>query len=68
METPRCGMKDMSKNLIGAKRKRRYTLQGSTWQKKVHIPKFLITIPGADLEVRHSNTDESVLYYKRKAQ
>ena len=37
METPRCGMKDTSNNFIGAKRKRRYTLQGSKWQKKVGV-------------------------------
>jgi len=34
METPRCGMKDVSRNHIGVKRKRRYTLQGSKWFKE----------------------------------
>lgn len=34
LNTPRCGMRDVSKNLVNAKRKRRYTLQGTQWQKE----------------------------------
>ena len=35
LKTPRCGMRDVNKNLVNAKRKRRFTLQGSTWRKEV---------------------------------
>jgi len=41
METPRCGMKDINRKLDGVKRKRRYTLQGSKWQKSVRKLKQL---------------------------
>ena len=35
IETPRCGMRDINRKLDDVKRKRRYTLQGSRWQKSV---------------------------------
>ena len=35
MQTPRCGVKDVTGRLSGVKRKRRYTLQGTRWMKKV---------------------------------
>lgn len=34
MYTPRCGMRDFNKNLVNVKRKRRYTIQGTKWQKE----------------------------------
>ena len=40
MGTDRCGVADFSKS-DRARRKRRYTLQGSNWRKKVQIHAFL---------------------------